>query len=198
MDQDEAKLVSITQPGVVMLALRVASDVHAHQRRKPDFPYINHPIRVMQLLTAVGVSDTDTLAIAALHDVVEDCGDDHRPRVKLLLEETFSPAIFNAVMDLSLPPGIISPDDKLQIQLERMETMDIRGVLVKMADKTDNVDDLRLRPPNWKASSSLAYIESARRVVETGLKIFGHLQQVRRMHTKFMTAHALTHSYYRE
>jgi guanosine-3',5'-bis(diphosphate) 3'-pyrophosphohydrolase len=61
--------------GKFIEALKFASEKHVSQRRKgcADIPYINHPIRVAELLfTTGGITDTEVLSAAILHDVLED------------------------------------------------------------------------------------------------------------------------------
>lgn len=56
-------------------ALHFAAGKHRDHRRKcPDAsPYINHPIRVAELIARAGrVSDLTTLQAAILHDTLED------------------------------------------------------------------------------------------------------------------------------
>lgn len=59
----------------VLDALEFASRAHKGQRRDEGTAYIIHPIRVgIILLESVGTWDSDVVAAALLHDVVEDCG----------------------------------------------------------------------------------------------------------------------------
>ena len=52
-------------------AYRLAEASHKGQCRKSGEPYITHPVAVAELLLELGM-DTETLAAAILHDVVED------------------------------------------------------------------------------------------------------------------------------
>jgi len=57
----------------VATALALAAKQHHKQMRKsPAVPYIIHPVRVMMVLHRYGVTDSDILAAALLHDTVED------------------------------------------------------------------------------------------------------------------------------
>jgi GTP diphosphokinase / guanosine-3',5'-bis(diphosphate) 3'-diphosphatase len=53
------------------LAIEFASSKHVNQLDKGGYPYILHPIRMM---TRLRTTDQELMAIAILHDVVEDCG----------------------------------------------------------------------------------------------------------------------------
>ena len=60
---------------IVFRALSFAADKHRDQRRKDDHgsPYINHPIDLARVLCDEGgVTDTQVLCAALLHDTVED------------------------------------------------------------------------------------------------------------------------------
>lgn len=52
-------------------AITLATEAHAGVLDKGGRPYIDHPLRVMQMVAAVGY-DLDTQIAAVLHDTVED------------------------------------------------------------------------------------------------------------------------------
>ncbi len=52
-------------------AIDIAAQMHKEQRDKGGSPYILHPLRLMMRLNT---TDEELMAIAVLHDVVEDCG----------------------------------------------------------------------------------------------------------------------------
>ena len=57
---------------IVERALRFASEAHEGQKRRyTGEPYIVHPVEVMEMVSAV-CDDSEVLASALLHDVVED------------------------------------------------------------------------------------------------------------------------------
>jgi hypothetical protein len=61
---------------IVLLAYRIAEEAHRKQVREKkvgNVPYITHPLMVCKLLKAMGRGDPLNLAIALLHDVLEDC-----------------------------------------------------------------------------------------------------------------------------
>lgn len=53
-------------------AIKVAVEAHADQFRSNGEPYIAHPIAVMNKIKFVRPDDEELLAIAVLHDVMED------------------------------------------------------------------------------------------------------------------------------
>jgi len=56
---------------ILAKAIQFASDKHADQTDKGGHAYILHPLRMMMRLRT---SDDELMAVAVLHDVVEDCG----------------------------------------------------------------------------------------------------------------------------
>lgn len=61
---------------LVSAAYNIAEEAHLGQtRRKKEgkIPYITHPLMVCKLLELVGANDDINLAVALLHDVLEDC-----------------------------------------------------------------------------------------------------------------------------
>jgi (p)ppGpp synthase/HD superfamily hydrolase len=60
---------------LLVRAIEFAARKHRMQRRKDveASPYINHPIAVMSVLCVeAGIDDATVLAVAALHDTIED------------------------------------------------------------------------------------------------------------------------------
>ena len=122
-------------------AFEFGRDAHAGQRRDSGIPYFTHPIAVASLLAEMKL-DNDTLITALLHDTVEDCD------VSLeILAKAFGgdvAELVNGVTKLS------------QIELKSIDTKqaenfrkfvlavgrDIRVLLVKLADRTHNMQTL--------------------------------------------------------
>ena len=112
-------------------ALAFAAMCHKGQFDKGGFPYILHPIRVMQLLDT---EDQELMAIAVLHDVVEDCGitfDD--------LRKTMSERVVLGVDALTKRPGETVNQNIIRIR----NNPDARQV--KLADLQHNMDPQRLK-----------------------------------------------------
>ncbi len=57
----------------VVNAFNLAEKLHGGQLRKDGEPYISHPVAVAKILAKLDF-DSDMIAAALLHDVVEDCG----------------------------------------------------------------------------------------------------------------------------
>lgn len=59
----------LTPAQELSLAIKIAAEYHINQKDKGGNPYILHPLKVMHYLKT---EDFQLMAIAALHDVVED------------------------------------------------------------------------------------------------------------------------------
>ena len=147
-------------------ALRFAAEAHANQRRKgaAQEPYINHLIEVMDLVArTTGGSDTELLAAALLHDVVEDTPlseDDLRAqfgeRVARLVRENSD--------DMSLPK-----DERRRQRISAMAYKSADARIVKTADVISNLRAIAISPPaGWGADRKLGYLESCRQLIDAG------------------------------
>lgn len=56
---------------ILAKAIQFAADKHSNQTDKGGNAYILHPLRMMMRLRT---TDEELMAIAVLHDTVEDCG----------------------------------------------------------------------------------------------------------------------------
>jgi (p)ppGpp synthase/HD superfamily hydrolase len=117
---------------------------HAGQSRKgrPEVPYASHPLRVAGLVLEHG-GDAAQLAVALLHDVIEDCGVSDRA-----LHEAFGPEVARAVRDLSDVLEGDTPERKAPWRerktrfVARLAELDARARLVAACDKLDNLSAL--------------------------------------------------------
>lgn len=143
-------------------AIAFATKAHAGQFRKGpgQVPYIIHPLAVIKLLRFAGeVSDEVTLAAAALHDTIEDCGVSYETLVA-----EFGAEVADVVVEVTNAPGLNGREAK-DAQIAKAPYMSQRAKLVKLADKAANVADLLEHPPGWKRESVLGYIDSSTKVV---------------------------------
>ncbi|MEG1774697.1 MAG: HD domain-containing protein, partial [Oscillospiraceae bacterium] len=118
---------------VIRRAYEVAVQAHGEQKRRSGLPYITHPLAVAKILVELGM-DTESVAAALLHDVVEDTD------VGLaMIEKQFGKDIallVNGVTKL----GKIPYSSREEQQAENLRKMllamaqDIRVVIIKLAD----------------------------------------------------------------
>lgn len=133
-------------------ALDVAARAHHGQHRKGGrVPYVTHPLRVMARVRAWGVEDEETLAAAALHDVVEDT--DVTPAD---LEADFGPRVARLVDRLTHAQGL-KPDERTRVILESLADAPLEALVIKLADRLDNASEM----VGWRASSRRGYLGEA-------------------------------------
>ncbi|MGZ9222978.1 MAG: HD domain-containing protein, partial [Anaerolineales bacterium] len=94
--------------GLILRATRFAAEKHDDQRRKDSraSPYINHPIRVAEMLWTVGdVRDATLLVASILHDTVEDT-DTSPDEIKREFGEAVLALVLEVTDDKSLPQQV--------------------------------------------------------------------------------------------
>ena len=127
--------------GVVRKAWVYASKHHAGQRRKSGEPYFAHPLEVANILAGLRM-DTDTIAVAILHDTVEDT-----PATLEEIAEKFSPDIAKMVDGVTKLDKLDfrNPDEHQAENFRKLVfamVRDIRVILVKLADRVHNMRTL--------------------------------------------------------
>ena len=148
---------------LLLKALHFAAVKHRDQRRKDIYasPYINHPIRVAQILSEIGeIDDVEILAAAVLHDTVEDTETTSEE-----LEGEFGVRIARIVSQVT-DDKTLSKAERKQLQIERACHISKEGALVKVADKIANVQDVSSNPPEgWDDKRRQEYLNWAECVV---------------------------------
>ena len=149
---------------IIFKALSFAAEKHRDQRRKDHHgsPYINHPIALSRVLCEeAGVTDTDTLCAALLHDTVEDTDTDPEE-----LEAEFGPLIRAIVMEVTDDKRLPKAERK-RLQILHARIISRQAKLVKLADKICNLRDVDRCPPvDWDLARRQGYFDWARQVVD--------------------------------
>lgn len=120
--------------------------VHQGQTRLSGEPYLDHPLEVANILTALKL-DAQSVATGLLHDTVEDT---HTTIEKI--EESFGPEIAVLVDGLT-KLSRVTFDKKEDHEAENFRKMilamgrDIRVILIKLADRLHNMRTLGAMPP---------------------------------------------------
>ncbi|HVB13781.1 MAG TPA: bifunctional (p)ppGpp synthetase/guanosine-3',5'-bis(diphosphate) 3'-pyrophosphohydrolase [Candidatus Dormibacteraeota bacterium] len=126
-------------------AYRVAELAHDGQLRLSGEPFITHPLAVAALLADLHL-DTDALAAALLHDVVEDTPVDAEQ-----IRAEFGATVEKLVAGVT-KLGRIKLHSQAQVQAENIRKMliamaeDLRVVLIKLADRMHNMRTIEFLP----------------------------------------------------
>jgi guanosine-3',5'-bis(diphosphate) 3'-pyrophosphohydrolase len=156
---------------LLLTAAAFAADRHRRQKRKDHeaTPYINHPLEVARLLAEEGgVRDAEVLAAALLHDVIEDTRTS-RAELARRFGARIADLVAEVTDDKRLPKQV-----RKRLQIEHAPQMSRAAALIKIADKTCNLRDLRGRPPKgWSRARRRGYFAHAKAVVD-GLPVTKH------------------------
>jgi len=151
----------------LLKAIGYAAEQHKRQRRKgiPEnsetlTPYINHVLRVANLLNDAGITDVDILCAAVLHDTIEDT-DTTQSHLRRQFGDRVVSLVLEVTDDKTLPKM-----ERKRLQIEHAPELSHEAALIKLADKVDNIRDLSSEPPNWPPERVQAYFEHARQVVD--------------------------------
>lgn len=132
-------------------AIEFATLAHAGQTRKfgAREPYVAHPIRVSEIvLRATEVLPLERrmkLATAAiLHDVLEDT-----QITKSAMSTTFGHEVTTLVESVTKNISLPKSDKELEFLL-RFKQADVDTVLIKFADRIDNLKSMTSAPPDFR------------------------------------------------
>jgi len=149
---------------LLLKALAFSAHKHRDQRRKDAeaSPYINHPIALADVLVNEGgVTDTETLCAALLHDTVEDTATTHEELV-----DAFGSRIARIVAEVTDDKDLPKAERK-GLQVEHAPHISREAKLVKLADKLCNLRDVADRPPaKWDLARRREYFDWAKQVVD--------------------------------
>ncbi len=126
--------------------------VHEGQMRLSGEPYLSHPLEVAHILAEMRL-DTESIAAALLHDVIEDT-----PATKEDITALFGPGVAHIVEGVTKLSALHAAT-KVAQQAESLRKMilamadDIRVVLIKLADRLHNMRTLKYhRKPEKQAA----------------------------------------------
>lgn len=145
--QYDAKRFNADENDLIARALKFAIAAHADQKRATGDPYVIHPIAVAEIVANWGL-DSEVVAAALLHDVVEDT-----PVTLAELHEAFGPKVaelVNGLTKLKLSSSPRPAADSLRVEhnnenlrkLLLAVTKDFRVILIKLADRLHNMRTL--------------------------------------------------------
>lgn len=163
------------------LALQYGKEKHKDQKRKDGTPYINHPIRVANHVMLVKKSHKfDDIVIAAyLHDVLEDTDSSYNE-----IYELFGEITATLVHEVTSDKNLVKELGKTEYLKQKMCHMTSWALVIKLADRLDNVSDLiyadeKFRKKYIKETSEiLMYIKSNRELSVTHKKLITAIEIV--------------------
>lgn len=123
---------------------------HSHQKRASGDPYFSHPLEVAAILTEMRL-DEATIAVALLHDTIEDT-DATRKEIDTLFGEEIGHLVEGLTKLKKLDR--VSQRSKQGENLRRLliaTSKDIRVILVKLADRLHNMRTLEHMAPEKRA-----------------------------------------------
>ncbi|MEO8671102.1 MAG: HD domain-containing protein [Tahibacter sp.] len=156
----------------LIAALHYAALQHRDQRRKDEdaSPYINHPISLLNILAVeAGVTDTDVLCAAVLHDVIEDCSGEQQEFIadrRAEIRAQFGDSVLAIVEDVT-DDKELTRDERKQRQIDHARHLSAAAKLVKLADKTSNLRDVAHNAPaTWSLQRRREYFDWAQAVID--------------------------------
>lgn len=139
----------MTDTKLINDAFQFAMEKHKGALRKDKVPYILHPIAVAQILADLGF-ESDLVAAALLHDVVEDCD----VTVEYLMER-YGKVVADTVDALSAVNVITSSDPEMEkkdvdvlsdVKLLNEIEKNPKAIYVKIADRMHNLTTIGVFP----------------------------------------------------
>ena len=128
------------------------------KRKSGEIPYVIHPVRVAMILRAAGFSefkDRNLMLASLFHDLLEDTNLTFED-----LKAEFGTEIASIVKEVSKPENISKKE-----WLRTFDTTSKEAKLIKLADRIDNLMDMKL--PEWTVEKQKNYAEQALIILET-------------------------------
>jgi guanosine-3',5'-bis(diphosphate) 3'-pyrophosphohydrolase len=147
-------LTRCNKPGdreMIDKAFSIANESHWNMRRKSGEPYIIHPISVAKIVNQEIGLGAKSIAVALLHDVVEDT--DYTLEN---VDKDFGPQIALLIDGLTKISGTYNKENTASMQAENFRKMlltlsdDMRVILIKIADRLHNMRTLESMPEHKK------------------------------------------------
>jgi guanosine-3',5'-bis(diphosphate) 3'-pyrophosphohydrolase len=131
---------------IVRKAFNLAVDAHKDMRRKSGEPYIYHPIEVARIAAGeIGLGTTSVIC-ALLHDVVED-SEYTLADIKAIFGDTVTRIIdgLTKIEEIFEHPASSAQAENFRKMLMTL-SVDVRVILIKLADRTHNMRTLDAMP----------------------------------------------------
>ncbi len=142
---------------LIKKAFNRASLYHGKQKRASGIPYILHPVSVAYILAELGL-DSQSIAAALLHDVVEDTSADSE-EVKIEFGDEIAKLV-DGVTKFKIIDS--SEEEQRIISIRKMliaMSQDIRVIIIKLADRLNNMRTIECMPDYKRKKKSLENME---------------------------------------
>lgn len=127
-------------------AVRFANFKHFGQEDDDGFPYIEHPLRVMQILRQVR-ADNHVLVAGVLHDTIEDTQTSYEE-----IEQRFGKKVADLVLELTYE----GKKDHYGYYFPRLHSKE--AIMIKLADRLDNIS----RMTSWDKDRQAQYLRKTK------------------------------------
>jgi GTP diphosphokinase / guanosine-3',5'-bis(diphosphate) 3'-diphosphatase len=155
-------------------SLKFAAEKHMTQRRKgcENVPYINHLIKVADVIYTVGKeTDEELLAAALLHDVLEDtCATEKEMRIK------FGDRVTNMVVEVTDDMSM-TYEDRKRHQIKNASFISNDAKKLKIADKISNIEDMLTLPLTWSNRRKRQYVQWSQQVIDNCRGVNSNLEK---------------------
>ena len=123
--------------------LEFATERHKGQMRTDGTMYITHPIRVSEIVNKYKKSNNQKIltAGALLHDVLEDTYTSYRE-----LKDRFGLVVASLVMEVTSSDFVSKMVGKQVYLAHKMQYMSSYALVIKLADRLDNLMDMKNMP----------------------------------------------------
>ncbi len=132
---------SVKEKSKIRLAFDMAINAHKNTKRQSGQPYITHPMSVAKIIANEIGLGTTSIICSLLHDVVEDSDLTVKD-----IEKKFGKKIALIIEGLTKISDVVESDISLQAENFRKMILttsnDIRVVIIKIADRLDNMRTL--------------------------------------------------------
>lgn len=120
--------------------IEFAKEKHAGQTRADGTPYINHPLRVSEIVAKYKPSSNSNIlkAGAILHDVLEDTYTSYKELI-----DKFGLVVASLVMEVTSSDFVSKMVGKQIYLAHKMRYMSSYALVIKLADRLDNLSDVK-------------------------------------------------------
>jgi (p)ppGpp synthase/HD superfamily hydrolase len=147
----------------IFRALDFAAFKHRNQKRKglEPIPYINHPIKVTELIVnKLDNPNLELIQAALLHDTIEDTKTTFEE-----IAEIFGQKVAEIVLELTddmSHPYIVRKEQ----QIAKAHGLSYEARCIKLADKISNINDILFTRVGWLKSRKISYIKWSQEVID--------------------------------